>query len=329
MWSTLPMTKGTATVINVFYATDRHRLGAFGPRHYYGSRDSGAVEYGVCEVSVPLRRPVGTVTRPRWWRLEFRENLANHVVLLSAESQKQENWFRRLRESVNKEGERAAFVFVHGFNVGFEDAARRAAQLACDLKFLGVPLLYSWPSKASIKHYLADSTAAERSASRLADFLKAVVSDGTISTVHLIAHSLGCRASTFALEAAVNSSQRLLRQVIFAAPDVDVGVFVQRVGPIITSGERVTIYCSEYDVALAISQRVHQAPRLGTRPVALDGIDTVDASRLKAPDILGHSLFGDRSVVADVFELLTKGTPPIARFGMRMVASKGYYELLL
>ena len=26
-------------------------------------------------------------------------------------------------------------VFVHGYNVGFEDAARRAAQLAYDLNF--------------------------------------------------------------------------------------------------------------------------------------------------------------------------------------------------
>ena len=38
------------------------------------------------------------------------------------------------------------FVFVHGFNVSFENALRRTAQIAYDLNFDGAPFLFSWPS---------------------------------------------------------------------------------------------------------------------------------------------------------------------------------------
>lgn len=321
-----PDDESTARVVNVFFATDRERLVPFGPRRYYGSRDSHALEFGVCEVSVPFQRPIGTVPRPRWWRLEFRQNLATHVVLLGAAPHDRESWVSTLRQSISPDSERAAFVFVHGFNVSFEDAARKAAQLACDLKFLGVPLLYSWPSKSSIKHYTADSTSAERTAIPLAEFLQVAVRDGKIDNLHLIAHSLGGRACTFALEAVANFAKgRLLDQVVFAAPDVDVSVFIQRHKQIVASGDRVTVYCSASDVALAISGRVNQANRLGSRPIVLEGIDTIDATELEAPDILGHS-FG-RSVVADIFELLTKRTPPSQRFGVVRKTGAGYYEL--
>jgi esterase/lipase superfamily enzyme len=40
-------------------------------------------------------------------------------------------------------GERQALVFVHGYNVGFEDALKRIAQIAFDLDFRGACLLFS------------------------------------------------------------------------------------------------------------------------------------------------------------------------------------------
>jgi esterase/lipase superfamily enzyme len=35
-----------------------------------------------------------------------------------------------------------ALVFVHGYNVNFNDAVRRAAQIAYDLEFAGIPMVY-------------------------------------------------------------------------------------------------------------------------------------------------------------------------------------------
>lgn len=58
--------------------------------------------------------------------------------------------------------ERRAFIFVHGFNNSFEDAARRTAQIAFDVKFDGVPLFYSWPSKGKALDYVYDTNNADQ-----------------------------------------------------------------------------------------------------------------------------------------------------------------------
>lgn len=49
----------------------------------------------------------------------------------------------RIKASTGKR----AFIFVHGYNVTFEDAAKRTAQISYDLAFDGAPIFYSWPSQ--------------------------------------------------------------------------------------------------------------------------------------------------------------------------------------
>ncbi len=56
---------------------------------------------------------------------------------------------------------RDVLVFVPGYNVSFVNAVRRTAQLAYDLDFGGVPVLYSWPSAGSAAAYVADGAAAD------------------------------------------------------------------------------------------------------------------------------------------------------------------------
>jgi esterase/lipase superfamily enzyme len=38
-----------------------------------------------------------------------------------------------------------ALIFVHGYNMSFDNAARRAAQIAYDINFDGATFLFSWP----------------------------------------------------------------------------------------------------------------------------------------------------------------------------------------
>jgi esterase/lipase superfamily enzyme len=53
------------------------------------------------------------------------------------------DFFSVLHDSVTEDPDSSLFVFIHGFGVSFEDAARRTAQLSYDLGFKGVPVLYS------------------------------------------------------------------------------------------------------------------------------------------------------------------------------------------
>ena len=50
-------------------------------------------------------------------------------------------------------------VFVHGYNVDFENALKRIARFAFDLDFSGTCLLFSWPSKAKLLRYATTATA--------------------------------------------------------------------------------------------------------------------------------------------------------------------------
>ncbi len=62
---------------------------------------------------------------------------------------------------------------MHGYNVAFEDAARRAAQISVDLKFAGRTLLYSgWASAADAKQYTVDESTIDWSRDYFEAFLQ-------------------------------------------------------------------------------------------------------------------------------------------------------------
>jgi esterase/lipase superfamily enzyme len=102
------------------------------------------LKFGMCEVSIPGgdRHNIGRLEAPSVWRLEFREDPAKHIVLLGVRPQSKIEFFEAVQTRVNDSAAKDAFVFVHGYNVSFEDAARRTGQLAYDLQFDGAPILY-------------------------------------------------------------------------------------------------------------------------------------------------------------------------------------------
>lgn len=111
-------------VVEVFYGTDRNRrAGEVDPRRLYGG-DRGELRLGTLEVSIPKDHRMGELEAPRWWRLELRPDPEKHVVLLSVDELPRDDFARRMRERVEATGEREAFVFVHGYNVDFDEAAR-------------------------------------------------------------------------------------------------------------------------------------------------------------------------------------------------------------
>jgi len=110
-----------------------------------------------------------------------------------------------------------------------------------------------------------------------------------------------------------------LRQLIFAAPDIDAATFKDFAAVFNAKADRITLYASSDDLALRASKLVHKYPRAGESGldlVIVNSIDTVDATTVDT-SLLGHSYYGDnRSVLADLFELIRRGSPPQERFGL-------------
>lgn len=271
-----PMMEGTRAAdaegfreVEVYYATDRAATGDPRPTEYYGY-GRGELELGVAVVTIPDIHVAGMVEAPSVWKLEFGPSPAKHVVLQSVTSVSEADFYGRLQKEFSGRDEREAFVFIHGYNVRFEQAAKRAAQIAYDMNYAGVPVLYSWPSRGSTIGYVADSAVVRLSGRRLSMFLDDLVTRSGAATIHIVAHSMGNRALTDALELMAlrhdltPESKPLFGQILFAAPDVDAGLFSQMIKTIRPIAERLTLYASEEDWALESSRRLHgNAPRAG------------------------------------------------------------------
>ena len=315
----------TYATIKVFYATDRKASGSLEPALFYSGERSNfdTLSLGTVNVSIPEDHRVGEIERPTWWRLEFHEDPEKHVVLLSVTPDSDDEFYSSLSGTIAKSTNREAFVFIHGYDVSFADAARRTAQLAYDLVFDGAPILYSWPSKGELKDYPADEASVEWSTPHLKGFLESIATISHAHTVHLIAHSMGNRALTASLNEISKEHSGLpamFKQVLLAAPDVDVGVFKHLAQNFPAVAERVTLYASSKDDALIASKKFHAYPRAGesrTISALAPRVDTIDATAVDT-QFLGHSYYGDnRSILSDIFYVIRDGKPPSQRFGMR------------
>lgn len=313
-------------VVHVFYATDRKaNLTSGKPRETYtGERsDNETLSLGTLDVSIPRDHKMGEIEAPSIWRFQFSEDPQKHVVLLKMSPKPETLFFQELSQVVNGSARKEAFVFVHGYDVTFEDAAKRTAQLAYDLAFDGAPILYSWPSKGQLQDYPADEATIEWTTPHLKSFLERVAAKSHATTVHLIAHSMGNRALTAALSSIVKEHPTLppiFSHVFLAAPDIDAGVFRQLAQSFPTPSTQVTLYASSNDKALIASKKFHDFPRAGdtsTAVTVVQGVDTIDASAVDT-EFLGHSYYGDnRSVLSDIFSVIRNGEPPSKRFGMK------------
>ena len=279
----------------------------FGPHRSLG----GTIYYGHCDVSLPPTHELGEVERP----LIGPEDEAEHVVLQRTALLDAQAFYEAVRRELagRQVDARDCFVFVHGFNVSFDDAARRTAQIYHDLQFPGVPMFYSWPSRGGLRHYPSDRNEIGYSKEHVKQFLVGVADNIQARRIHIIAHSMGGAAVTQAI-AEIDRDDVVFDQIVLAAPDIDADVFREQLMPkLARHGRRTTLYCSQNDLALHVSYAFNDFPRAGDSSrgvVVAQDLDTVDASGIDT-DLLGHSYYGDAvRLLDDVALLLKQNLPP-------------------
>lgn len=311
---------GTTTAVRVYYATDRNAGTRRDVKHMYAAARSpnGDLSYGTCIVTIPRSHVLGSLEEPGLF--EFREDDTKHVILKKVEPTGGQDFYAQVRRRISEAERKDAFVFIHGFNTTFHDAARRTAQIAYDLKFDGAPVFYSWPSQGRASQYLVDETNAEWTIPHLVAFLREFRAKSGGRRVHLIAHSMGARVLTRALKdvGSARSAMARFNQIILAAPDIDADTFVELARAMNHTGDRITLYASSRDRAIKISKLVHGYPRAGESGNALvvvGGVDTVDATSVET-DFYGHSYFAGRTVLSDLFLLIKYDLSPSARFAL-------------
>jgi esterase/lipase superfamily enzyme len=321
-----PGTAGLQYVeIPLFYATDRKRSGTSGPYGFYGP-DHSDIEYGELRVTVPLKHTIGEIELPKLWRLELSPNPDRHFVIKAVAPVASPVFWNALMDVGNRSG-RTLLLFVHGYNVNFDEAVLRTAQLTHDLRFAGVTMLYSWPSAGTTSGYWRDEESALLSEAPFQELLTNLAAGGW-NTIYVVAHSMGNRivANAMGKLAEQNRDLSRVRELLLAAPDINAEVFRKIIVPRLLTlpKTRTTIYASSNDVALRATRAIHQYSRLGDvvegRVHTFSGMATVDASGTTTwRRAFGHSYVSDSpQVLADIQALIQLSLDPGAR-GLRQV----------
>ncbi|KAB2732497.1 alpha/beta hydrolase [Brucella intermedia] len=199
---------------------------------------------------------------------------------------------------------RRVMVFVHGFNNTFEDSVYRFAQIVHDSGADVAPVIFTWPSRASVFDYNYDKESTNYSRDALEQILRAIVREPEVKDITVMAHSMGSWLTVEALRQMAIRDGRVnakITDVILASPDLDVDVFSKQFLAMGKKHPRFTLFTSRDDKALALSRRISgNIDRLGQIDPSIEpyrseleraGITVIDLTQLKAGDRLNHGKF--------------------------------------
>ena len=314
-------TKGPDYVkLPVYFGTDRNYTASDNLNDAFGTERS-SLKYGIVEVSIPHDHRIGEIESPSIWRFEFSEDPKKHVMLREISLLKKQKFFNRLAKDIETSKKKSTFLFVHGYNTSFSEAAKRTAQISYDLKFDGKAVFYSWPSQASTFRYGKDEENIEWSQKNIQSFLEDYLTKSKAEDIYLVAHSMGNRGLTRAIVKVMEKKPKLrakIKEIILAAPDIDADIFKNEIAPqmVSTTKKPITLYVSADDLALKASKLLHgndRAGDAGEKMVLVNGIETIDATGIDT-SFLSHSYFADtNSIISDIFDIIQSGQRALNR----------------
>ncbi|MFN8817406.1 MAG: alpha/beta hydrolase [bacterium] len=241
----------------------------------------------------------------------------------------------QLAEWMAQTDRRDVYLFVHGFNNSFEDSVIRPAGTWHFLGRVGVAACYSWPAGyGGLFGYAYDRESGEYTVFHLKRAIKALARSPHVDRIHIIAHSRGADVATSALRELVieyAAAELDLREslkiqtLVLAAPDLDTGVFKQRVlsEGVLAAVGRLVVYFSPEDAALSFAAWLFSAGRrlgamsldeftdqTGERLAAVPNIEFV-ASLVRTPWSANHDyVFAHSAAMSDLILLLRDGAKP-------------------
>lgn len=244
-----------------------------------------------------------------------------------------------LRERLARTPRKELFIFVHGYNNTFEDAAETLAELWHFMGREGVPLLYTWPAgHGGLSGYAYDRESGEFTIHHLKMLLTGLATIPEIEQINILAHSRGTDVATAALRELFIASRAAGRDpltefrisnLVLAAPDLDLQVVQQRLAAE-AFGQgvgHITIYTSAEDKAIRISAWLFDSlRRIGTvqaadlTPEAMAFLDesarTDFVNNRGKTGFIGHGYWhSNPAVSSDLVMVLRFDAPPGAEHG--------------
>ncbi len=289
----------TVGTVSIFVATSRASTKQ--PEYFSGER-SPAVAFARLDISVPRSHQVGKLELPG--SVTSAGDPASHFTVSGVKLLSEPEMLKEVKGAVAQrpQVDREVLVFVHGYNTNFADAAFRFAQIVTDSGFKGVPVLFTWPSRAQLFAYPYDRDSADFSRDALETGLRVIARDLGANRFDILAHSMGTLLTVETLrQAAIRGDGSFggkLRNVMLAAPDIDIDVFKTQLA---TIKRPVTVFVSSDDRALDFSRQfAGDKARLGAisekdADVVADlsraGARIIDLSKDRSGDDYNHGKF--------------------------------------
>lgn len=236
---------------------------------------------------------------------------------------------QRLKSANQKD----VILYVHGFNVSFENAILGLNDVWHFSGRHGVPIAYSWPSgSGNLFGYFTDRESGEFTVYHLKETLRIISAMPEVENIHILAHSRGTDIMTTALRELVIEARASgknprkvlkIKNLILAAPDLDYGVVTQRLiaEKFGAAFGQITIYMNQEDSALGISQTLMKGTRFGRLSASeqtereaqiFQNVKTVSFIDVKGvKGFVGHGYFSSHpGALSDIITLIKTGSRP-------------------
>ncbi|BBP58522.1 alpha/beta hydrolase [Pseudomonas sp. St316] len=331
--------------VKVSYATNRKKApdGSLLPEL---NVSGDPLSYGQETVLIPSKREVGSFkdSHDSAFKILMKFGLVEEqddpiITLLNAKSitLSEADFFKQFKSAKDlKSGD--VLLFVHGFNVKFEDAVKRAAQVSYDINPDLQPVVFSWPSIGDPLKYNRDFGRALDSVDDFEKFMLKLMASTQGKRIHILAHSMGSKVVIPALAKLYTTHSKLLDKklgnIILAAPDFPRETFISKYKAAFSKFGRATIYMSSEDKALKLSSGTYLADRemlgfSGSEGFFSPGIDSVDITRAGGvDDLLGHSKYGSSArVLVDMHDMIVSNLRANKRKGFIVEPPYKYFFL--
>ncbi|MCA0405337.1 MAG: alpha/beta hydrolase [Proteobacteria bacterium] len=284
------------------------RLPTSEPGQMFSGERGQDLSFAEIAVSIPpdSSRKVGEVQ----WPSSDTPDPEREFATLHAKQVERETAALAFRAALRRQPQRRVLVFVHGYNMHFTDAVFDFAQFMHDSRTPAVPILFTWPSRGKLLAYGFDRESTAYSRDALEGALTRLSENPEVKEITVLAHSMGTWLTMETLRQMGIRNGRVpakIREVILAAPDIDIDVFKRQVPALGSPRPGITVMVSQDDKALAVSRQVSQSSaRLGAinpnaEPLRSEltglGIRIADLTGVKSDDSLGHGKFSSSPLV--------------------------------
>ena len=310
------------------FITLRNKTGSDTASDYFGN-ERNSVHTGYCDIS--------------WTPIPMLESIADNMpfyipsgtMRLESVVEVDERSFWRKPATVAVKDH--PLLYVHGYNIGFEKGCSRAALFQENLRLGCRFLLFSWPSDDAVLNYTLDEADIYWSVVYIEQTLQRMIGSFGAGSFDVVGHSLGTRGiflSLVGMSGQHSGETPLFNRLVLIAADIDAGIFRQYLDVIRPLVRNITIYVSDNDGALTLSEEVHGYPRLGISGPHLqdlDGVEIIDVSATGRRRASGHlyHLYNE-TVISDLHQLLNEDRPASSRTGLQQDLKMGqnYWKLL-